>query len=78
VPRGSSPRPRSLTRSLPPSLTHSLTATLNRCHLAEGMVDSYWQFNLKPWDAAAGIVIAEEAGARISTADGTAYSVFDK
>ena len=43
-----------------------------------GMVDAYWQFNLKPWDVAAGVLIAEEAGARISTADGTAFSVFDK
>ena len=32
----------------------------------------------QPWDAAAGIVIAEEAGARISTGSGTAYSPFDK
>jgi len=53
-------------------------AAANLCHLAEGMVDAYWQFNLKPWDAAAGVVIAEEAGARLATANGTAYSVFDR
>jgi len=33
---------------------------------------------LKPWDVAAGIVILEEAGGRVTTADGTAYSVFDR
>ncbi len=53
-------------------------AAANLCHLAEGQVDAYWQFNLKPWDAAAGVIIAEEAGARVSTCDGTAFSVFDK
>mmetsp|Transcript_31073 Transcript_31073/g.68990 ORF Transcript_31073/g.68990 Transcript_31073/m.68990 type:complete len:341 (+) Transcript_31073:71-1093(+) len=53
-------------------------AAANLCHLAQGTIDTYWQFNLKPWDAAAGVIIAEEAGARISTADGTAFSVFDK
>jgi hypothetical protein len=36
------------------------------------------QFNLKPWDVAAGICILEEAGGRVSTADGLAYSVFDR
>lgn len=43
-----------------------------------GTIDAYTQFNLKPWDVAAGIVILEEAGGRVSTADGTAYSVFDR
>jgi myo-inositol-1(or 4)-monophosphatase len=33
---------------------------------------------LKPYDVAAGIVILEEAGGRVTTADGSAYSVFDR
>lgn len=36
------------------------------------------QFDLKPWDVAAGVCILEEAGGRVSTADGLAYSVFDR
>lgn len=43
-----------------------------------GVIDAYWQFELKPWDVAAGVVILEEAGGRVSTADGLAYSVFDR
>lgn len=39
------------------------------------MIDAYWQFELKPWDVAAGVLILEEAGGRISTCDGLAYSV---
>lgn len=53
-------------------------AATNLCHLAAGMVDGYYQFMLKPWDTAAGIVILEEAGGRVTTADGSAFSVFDR
>lgn len=31
-----------------------------------------------PQDAAAGVIILEEAGGRVTTADGTAYNVFDR
>ncbi|KAI8465853.1 MAG: hypothetical protein J3K34DRAFT_371206 [Monoraphidium minutum] len=53
-------------------------AAANLCHVAEGTIDAYTQFNLKPWDVAAGVCILEEAGGRVSTADGLAYSVFDR
>jgi myo-inositol-1(or 4)-monophosphatase len=53
-------------------------AAVNLCHLASGVVDTYYQYMLKPWDVAAGVLIAEEAGGRVSTADGLAYSVFDR
>ncbi|KAF8065529.1 IMPL1 [Scenedesmus sp. PABB004] len=52
-------------------------AAVNLCHLAAGQVDAYFQYLLKPWDVAAGVVILEEAGGRLTTADGAAYSVFD-
>lgn len=45
---------------------------------SQGCIDAYWQYNLKPWDVAAGAVILEEAGGRLTTADGLAYSVFDR
>ena len=50
--------------------THTHTHTHTRIHTK--------QFNLKPWDVAAGVCILEEAGGRVSTADGLAYSVFDR
>ncbi|GIL65064.1 hypothetical protein Vafri_18924 [Volvox africanus] len=53
-------------------------AAANLCHLAMGSIDSYWQYNLKPWDVAAGLIILEEAGGRATTGDGLAYSVFDR
>jgi myo-inositol-1(or 4)-monophosphatase len=45
---------------------------------AAGQTDIYTQYYLKPWDVAAGIVILEEAGGRVTTCDGAAYSVFDR
>uniref|UniRef100_A0A7S0RNB6 Inositol-1-monophosphatase n=1 Tax=Chlamydomonas leiostraca TaxID=1034604 RepID=A0A7S0RNB6_9CHLO len=53
-------------------------AAANCCHLAMGVIDAYWQYNLKPWDMAAGALILEEAGGRITTTDGLAWSVFDR
>jgi 3'-phosphoadenosine 5'-phosphosulfate (PAPS) 3'-phosphatase len=46
--------------------------------LPAGQIDAYYQYKLKPYDVAAGIVILEEAGGRVTTADGSAYSVFDR
>lgn len=43
-----------------------------------GTLDGYVHYNLKPWDVAAGVLILEEAGGRVTTADGVAYSVFDR
>jgi myo-inositol-1(or 4)-monophosphatase len=34
--------------------------------MASGRCDGFWELKLQPWDTAAGSVIAEEAGARIS------------
>ena len=33
---------------------------------------------LKPWDVCAGVLIAEEAGAVVTTMEGSPYSVFDR
>lgn len=46
-------------------------ASLDLCSVAVGRLDAYYEFGLKPWDWAAGALIAREAGARIGgrTAD---------
>jgi myo-inositol-1(or 4)-monophosphatase len=38
-------------------------ASLDLCALASGRVDAYYEQGLKPWDLAAGGLVAEEAGA---------------
>ena len=38
-------------------------AALDLCLVAEGVFDGFWESNLQPWDTAAGVLIAREAGA---------------
>ncbi|MDX9732262.1 MAG: inositol monophosphatase family protein [Bdellovibrionales bacterium] len=38
-------------------------AALDLCLVAEGIFDGFWEKNLQPWDTAAGVLIAREAGA---------------
>jgi myo-inositol-1(or 4)-monophosphatase len=46
------------------------SAALDLCYVAAGRLDGYWELSLKPWDLAAGGLIAEEAGACVTTMDG--------
>jgi myo-inositol-1(or 4)-monophosphatase len=45
-------------------------ASLDLCYVASGRFDGYWELMLNPWDLAAGVLIAQEAGARVTTIDG--------
>lgn len=54
------------------------SAAIDLCWVACGRFDGFWEYNLNPWDIAAGYLIVEEAGGRISNFDGEPYSVFDK
>ena len=47
------------------------SAALDLCYVARGLMDGYYEIALKPWDAAAGVIIAQEAGAVITSIDGT-------
>jgi myo-inositol-1(or 4)-monophosphatase len=38
-----------------------------------GRFDSFWEFGLNPWDTAAGVVLVEEAGGRITDMQGRPY-----
>lgn len=46
------------------------SAALDCCYVASGWFDGYWELDVKSYDIAAGALIAEEAGARVTTADG--------
>ena len=48
------------------------SAALDLCYVAAGRFDGYWETALKSWDVAAGGLIAEEAGARVSNMRGEA------
>ena len=54
------------------------SAAIDMCHVASGIAEAYWEFRLKPWDMAAGVLVVEEAGGTVTTMDGRAFSVFDR
>lgn len=45
-------------------------ASLDLAYVAAGRIDGYWERGLKPWDIAAGILLVEEAGGKISSYEG--------
>ena len=53
------------------------SASIDFCHLACGKVDAFWEYDLKPWDVAAGFLIATESGCLITKLNGDEYSIYD-
>ncbi|MDM4769748.1 inositol monophosphatase family protein [Solimonas sp. SE-A11] len=41
------------------------SAALDLAYVAAGRFEAFWEFNLKPWDMAAGIVLVQEAGGTV-------------
>lgn len=42
------------------------SAAVDLCYVAEGRYDLYWELYLQPWDIAAGVLMVQEAGGRIT------------
>lgn len=51
------------------------SAALDLCDVACGRFDGFWEFNLNPWDTAAGVLIVEEAGGKVSRFDGSPFEL---
>ncbi len=68
---------RSLERLLPVTQEVRVwgTAALAMSYLAAGTLEGYWEWGLYPWDIAAGVVIAREAGCRITSIDGGPFEL---
>jgi myo-inositol-1(or 4)-monophosphatase len=66
---------KSLDRLLQPSQEVRVlgTAALALCYVAAGILEGYWEWGLYPWDIAAGIVIVQEAGGRITSPEGEPF-----
>jgi myo-inositol-1(or 4)-monophosphatase len=45
------------------------SASIDLAYVACGRVDGYWERGLSPWDIAAGVVLVEEAGGRVTAYD---------
>lgn len=52
------------------------SAALDLAYLACGRFDGYWEQKLSPWDIAAGVLLSEEAGGRVTSWKGQKYDIF--
>ena len=46
------------------------SAALDLAYVACGRYEAFWEFNLNPWDTAAGILLLEESGGRVTDFSG--------
>ncbi|MCB2052937.1 MAG: inositol monophosphatase, partial [Geminicoccaceae bacterium] len=46
------------------------TASLDLAWIAAGRQDAFWEYGLKPWDVAAGILVIRESGGRVGRIEG--------
>ena len=53
-----------------------ISAALDLAYVAAGRLDGFWESALKPWDTAAGWLLVEEAGGKVTGFSGQAYSPF--
>lgn len=51
------------------------SAALDLCSVACGRFDGFWEFNLKPWDTAAGVLIVQEAGGSVTDFKGGQFQL---
>jgi myo-inositol-1(or 4)-monophosphatase len=49
------------------------SAALDLCYVAAGRFEGFWEQQLQPWDVAAGALIVEEAGGRVTGMDGSPF-----
>ena len=49
------------------------SAALDLAYVAAGRFDGFWEFGLRKWDTAAGVLLIEEAGGKVSDFAGEAY-----
>jgi myo-inositol-1(or 4)-monophosphatase len=49
------------------------SAAIDLCYVAAGRLDGFWEQKLNPWDTAAGALIVEEAGGRVTGSTGAPF-----
>ncbi len=49
------------------------SAALDLANVASGRYDGFWEFNLNPWDTAAGVLLVQEAGGSVTRFDGSPF-----
>ncbi|MCK4427629.1 MAG: inositol monophosphatase [candidate division Zixibacteria bacterium] len=54
------------------------SAALDLCYLAMGRFDGFWELKLHPWDMAAGKLMVEEAGGKVTDFLGGSFNIYLK
>ncbi|MDH5598457.1 MAG: inositol monophosphatase, partial [Cyclobacteriaceae bacterium] len=54
------------------------SAAVDLAYTAAGRFDGYFEYNLNPWDVAAGILLVKEAGGRVTDFNGKDNSISGK
>jgi len=52
------------------------SAALDLCYVAAGRFDGFWEVKLNPWDMAAGSVLVQEAGGKLTDFSGQKLSIY--
>ncbi len=52
------------------------SAALDLCYVACGRFDGFWELKLNPWDVAAGALIVEEAGGKVTDFKGNDFDLY--
>src|SRR5687768_14407183 len=52
------------------------SAAIDMAYVACGRFDGFWEEGLNPWDVAAGLLLIEEAGGRVSYYDDSRFSIY--
>jgi myo-inositol-1(or 4)-monophosphatase len=51
-------------------------AALDLAYVAAGRFDAFYEEGLRPWDVAAGVLLVEEAGGRVTHYDGSPFRIY--
>lgn len=54
------------------------SAALDLAYVACGRIDCFWEFGLKPWDTAAGYLLVNEAGGRVTDVQGNVFTAHEE
>jgi len=54
------------------------SAALDLAYVAAGRLDGYWELKLNSWDVAAGVLLVQEAGGRVTMMDGQLFALTPK
>jgi myo-inositol-1(or 4)-monophosphatase len=52
-------------------------AALDLAYVAAGRFEGFWEEGLRPWDVAAGVILVEEAGGKVTRYDGTPFEIYN-